>query len=66
MKTFQKIFLLTLLLFSSFLFISCQNKSINSENQEGINRLISYVNNKEGFDYKIIDSISYKGASLYR
>ena len=67
MKTFQKkILSLTLLLFSSFLFISCQNKSSKSENNEGINHLISYVKNKEGFDYKIIDSINYEGASLYR
>ena len=67
MKTFQKkILSLTLLLFSSFLFISCQNKSGKSENNEGINHLISYVKNKEGFDYKIIDSINYEGASLYR
>ena len=67
MKIFQKkSFLITVLLFSSFLFISCQNKFSKSENQEGINSLISYVKNKEGFDYKIIDSIGYKGASLYR
>ena len=67
MKTFQKKpFLLIILLISSFLFTTCQNKSSKSENHEGINRLISYVKNKKGFDYKIIDSISYKGASLYR
>ena len=62
----QKSYFLIVLLFSSFLLISCKNKPKEPNNQEGINRLISYVKNKEGFKYKIIDTIKYKGANLYR
>ena len=61
MKTFQKkILSLTLLLFSSFLLISCKNKPKEPNNQEGINCLISYV---KRFNYKTIDN-KVQGKSL--
>ena len=44
----------------------CYSQEKSAFNSDEINSLISYVQNKDNFNYTLVDSVLYDGATLYR
>ena len=44
----------------------CYSQEKSAFNSDEINSLISYVQNKDNFNYTLVDSVLYGGATLYR